>query len=71
MFVVDINLIKAVKLSTLYTAKLRCRQQIHLPYKSENMVSYYVTYNKLFHSYDDFLWYNLQNIISKILFISF
>ena len=45
MFVVDTNLIQHVKLSILYTAKLRCRQQIHLPYKFENIVTYYVTYN--------------------------
>ena len=46
MFVVDINLIKHVKLSTLYTAKWRCRQQIYSQYKFENIVSYYVTYDK-------------------------
>ena len=53
MFVVDINLIKHVKLSTLYTAKLRCRQQIYSPYKFENIVSYHVTYNNLSYSYDE------------------
>ena len=47
MFVVDINLIKHVKLSTLYTAKWRCRQQIYSQYKFENIVSYYVTYDIL------------------------
>ena len=51
MFVVDINLIKHVKLSTLYTAKWRCRQPIYSQYKFENIVSYYVTYDKLIISF--------------------
>ena len=46
MFVVDVNLIKHVKLSTLYTAKLRCRQQIYSTNKFENIDTYYVAYNK-------------------------
>ena len=54
MFVVDVNLIKHVKLSTLYTAKLRCRQQIYSTNKFENIVSYYVAYNKSCYSYDVF-----------------
>ena len=54
MFVVDVNLIKHVKLSTLYTAKLRCRQQIYSTNKFENIVSYYVAYNKSCYSYDEF-----------------
>ena len=61
MFVVDTNLIKHVKLSTLYTAKLRCRQHIYLPYKFENIVAYYVTYKKF--SY--FTKHNLQDSIHK------
>ena len=54
MFVVDVNLIKHVKLSTLYTAKLRCRQQIYSTNKFENIVSYYVAYNKSCYCYDEF-----------------
>ena len=60
MFVVDKNLIKHVKLSTLYTAKWRCRQQIYSQYKFENIVSYYVTYDKLLRN----LLYRLSNTLS-------
>ena len=55
MFVVDVNLIKHVKLSTLYTAKLRCRQQIYSPNRFENIVSYYVANNK---SYENIRFYS-------------
>ena len=66
MFVVDINLIKHVKLSTLYTAKLRCRQQIYLPYEFENIVAYCVTYNKFYYSYDE-LYMSLQTLYFSLM----